>query len=254
MLHAGLVSVTFRQLAPERIIALAQQARLASIEWSGDLHVPPGDERRARELGNMTREAGLQVSAYGSYYRLRADGEEEAPFAAVLASALALNAPLIRVWAGQSSPDATAPATRDRIIERARRLCARAAAANLGIACDYPRNTLTEASARARLLLQRVGGASVFWQPRNGWLAQENLPALEAVSPWLANVHCFHWWPTARDRRPLQAGAQDWRQYLRRLAALPGERHVSLEFVRDDDPQQFLRDAVTLRAWLERHA
>jgi len=37
-------------------------------------------------------------------------------------------------------------------------------------------------------------------------------------------------------------------------AALPGERHVSLAFVRDDDPQQFLRDAVTLRAWLERHA
>ncbi len=254
MLHAGLVSITFRQLNPEQIITLAQQESLASIEWGADVHVPVGDEGRAREVGNLTRSAGLQVSAYGSYYRLRDEAEEEAPFAAVLASALALGAPVIRVWAGVTRPDATDPAERERIIERARTVCAQAAAENVSIAFEFHSNTLTETSGMARHLLQQVKAAGVFWQPRNGWLAQENLLGLEAVTPWLGNVHCFHWWPASRDRRPLHEGAQDWRLYLDRLAALPGDRHVSLEFVRGHDPAQFLRDATTLRAWLARYA
>ena len=253
MLHAGLVSITFRQLEPARIVALAQEARLASIEWGGDLHAPPGDERRARQVASMTRDAGLQVSAYGSYYRLRHEAEEDAPFEAVLATALALGAPVIRVWAGDAGPDATAPGERERIVERARRICAMAGAERARVDFEFHRNTLTETSAMATLLLRQVGAAGVYWQPRNGWLPQENLLALEAVSPWLGNVHCFHWWPTSRDRLPLRDGEADWRFYLDRLAALPGERQVSLEFVRDNSPEQFLDDAATLRAWLTRY-
>ncbi|MCE2489532.1 MAG: sugar phosphate isomerase/epimerase [Anaerolineae bacterium] len=254
MLHAGLVSITFRQLEPARIVALAQEARLTSIEWGGDVHAPPCDERRARQLATMTCDAGLQVSAYGSYYRLREETEEEAPFEAVLATALALGAPLIRVWAGAAGPDATPPEERERIVERARRVCAMANAEQVGVAFEFHRNTLTETSAMASHLLQELAAATVYWQPRNGWLPQENLLALDAVSPWLGNAHCFHWWPTARDRLALRAGQRHWRLYLDRLATLPGERHVSLEFVQDNSPEQFLRDAATLRAWLARYA
>lgn len=254
MLRAGLVSITFRQLEPARIVALAQEARLTSIEWGGDLHAPPGDEGRARLLAAMTRDAGLQVSAYGSYYRLRDEAQEEAPFEAALATALALGVPVIRVWAGAAGPDATPPQERERIIERARRVCALANAEQVRVDFEFHRNTLTETSAMAALLLRQVGAAGVYWQPRNGWLPQENLLALETVSPWLGNVHCFHWWPSSRDRLPLREGEADWRLYLERLAALPGERQVSLEFVRDDSAEQFLRDAATLRAWLTRYA
>ncbi|MCY4525479.1 MAG: TIM barrel protein [Anaerolineaceae bacterium] len=254
MLHAGLVSITFRQLEPARIVALARQAQLGSIEWGGDVHGPPGDERRARQLATMTCDVGLQISAYGSYYRLRDEVEEEAPFEKVLATALALGAPLIRVWAGAAGPDATPPEERERIVERARRVCAMAAAEKVRVAFEFHRNTLTETSAMASCLLQAVAAAGVYWQPRNGWLPQENLLALDAVSPWLGNVHCFHWWPTSRDRLPLREGQRHWRLYLERLATLPGDRHVSLEFVQDNSPEQFLRDAATLRAWLARYA
>ena len=253
MLHAGLVSITFRQLKAARIVKLAQEARLKSIEWGGDLHVPPGEEARARHVASLTRDAGLRVSAYGSYYRLRDEAQEGAAFEAVLATALALGAPTIRVWAGAAGPDSTAPAERERIVKRAQRLCALAEAAGVGVAFEFHRNTLTETSAMARYLLQQVGTARVYWQPRNGWTPPENLLALEAVTPWLGNVHCFHWWPTARDRRPLQEGEEHWRLYLDRLAALPGDRQISLEFVRGDSPEQFLRDAGTLRAWLARY-
>jgi hypothetical protein len=43
----GLVSVTFRKLAPAAIVELAVKAQLRSIEWGGDVHVPHGDVRAA---------------------------------------------------------------------------------------------------------------------------------------------------------------------------------------------------------------
>ncbi|MBD3315040.1 MAG: sugar phosphate isomerase/epimerase, partial [Chitinivibrionales bacterium] len=88
MLIPGLVSITFRRLSPSRIVGCAHGAGLASVEWGGDIHAPPGDLARAREVGSMTREAGLAVAAYGSYYRV---GENEGgglTFESVLETAL----------------------------------------------------------------------------------------------------------------------------------------------------------------------
>jgi len=101
----GLVSITFREFTPEKIISLCQANNLHAIEWGGDIHVPHGDLDVARQVGDQTREAGLSVSAYGSYYRL---ASSEGPgFSQVLASAVSLGSPVIRVWAGgRSSADA----------------------------------------------------------------------------------------------------------------------------------------------------
>ena len=43
-------------------------------------------------------EAGLAIAAYGSYYRVEHD--DPAPFEPVLATAVELGAPTVRVWAG----------------------------------------------------------------------------------------------------------------------------------------------------------
>ncbi len=51
-IRAGLCSVTFRALPPERIVALAAAAGLDVIEWGGDVHVPPGrSDTRRRSRG-----------------------------------------------------------------------------------------------------------------------------------------------------------------------------------------------------------
>ena len=63
MLYGGLVSITFRQLQPREIITLVQKSGLKGIEWGGDVHVPHGNLHAAREVGHMTREAGLTVAA-----------------------------------------------------------------------------------------------------------------------------------------------------------------------------------------------
>jgi hypothetical protein len=73
---------------------------------------------------------------------------------------------------------------------------------------------------------------------------------LRSVLPHLQNVHAFHWWPDDKHRLPLSDGVDRWQQYLK-LAAESGQtRHISLEFVRDDDLQQFREDAKTLHSIL----
>lgn len=104
----GLVSISFRDLSPERLIQEVVDAGLQGLEWGGDVHVPHGDTSTAEQVGIRTREAGLEVVAYGSYYRL-GETRDNPEFEAVLESACALKAPTIRVWAGrQASADADA--------------------------------------------------------------------------------------------------------------------------------------------------
>ena len=55
MIKPGLVSITFRKLHPETIIALAMENTLAAIEWGGDIHVPHGNIAVARSVAKMTR-------------------------------------------------------------------------------------------------------------------------------------------------------------------------------------------------------
>ena len=87
MIHPGLVSVTFRALSPAQVVDLVRQAGLRGIEWGGDIHAPPGNAARAREVRHLSLEAGLSVAAYGSYYRAAQSEAAGMPFAHVLDTA-----------------------------------------------------------------------------------------------------------------------------------------------------------------------
>ena len=65
MIRPGLVSITFRKLSPRQIVDLVVQAGLDAIEWSGDVHAPHGDVAKAREIAQMTADAGLSMPTYG---------------------------------------------------------------------------------------------------------------------------------------------------------------------------------------------
>ena len=107
MIRGGLVSITFRKLSPRAIIDLVTRANLIGIEWGGDVHVPHGEIRVTRDVAQMTRDAGLLVASYGSYYRVGVSEADGLAFARVLESAIALGAPTLRVWAGnRGSADA----------------------------------------------------------------------------------------------------------------------------------------------------
>ena len=62
----------------------------------------------AREVRGLTEAAGLTVAAYGSYYKAGHSEAAGLPFPQVLDTALALGAPVIRVWAGPAGSAASA--------------------------------------------------------------------------------------------------------------------------------------------------
>lgn len=241
----GLVSVTFRGLSVARIIELAREAELSAIEWGGDVHVPPGELATAREVRHRAEEAGLSCSAYGSYYRLGTRGSD---FAEVLATAIALGAPVIRVWAGAVGSAAATAEDRAQVTADLIAICRRASDEGKLISLEYHGGTLTDSPQSAFALIEAAAQLNLrsYWQPRHGLSVEENLADLALLRPNLRDVHAFHWWPDGNTRHPFEAGADRWQHYLKAIASDGKARVVSLEFVRGDDEAQLLRDAATL--------
>jgi len=252
MIHPGLVSVTFRKLAPAEIVALVKQAGLKGIEWGGDVHVPAGDLGRAREVRELTQENGLSVAAYGSYYRAGQSESAGMSFEQVLATAVELGAPTIRVWAGGAGSDATDDEARWKIIQDIRRISELAARSAVTVSTEFHGGTLTDTNESAGRLLVEVDHPNLLtlWQPHNGEETEECVRGLGELLPRVGNVHVFHWWPTAAERHPLAQGVRRWGDFLSLLKQGPGDRFALLEFVQGDEPGAFLRDAATLKAWL----
>jgi sugar phosphate isomerase/epimerase len=251
MLRSGLVSITFRKLSPGEIVDLVSGAGLECIEWGGDVHCPHGDLARAEEVARLTAAAGLRTSAYGSYYRLAEDNGFG--FEAVVASARALGAATIRVWAGRRGSAQADADYRARVVEESRRCAELAAAAGMTLSYEFHSNTLTDTNQSARDLLDAVGHESVrcFWQPPNGRSTAYRLAGLRAVRPDLSNLHVFTWEDDNR-RLPLADGEEGWATFLEEAAADSRDHDALIEFVVGDSPESFERDAQVLRSWLER--
>ncbi len=250
MIHSGLVSITFRELSPEEIIELVAQAGLEGIEWGGDIHVPHGDLDQARRVRRMTLEAGLEIPSYGSYYRV--GHKEPVPFEQVLETTIELGTPTVRVWAGKQGSEESDAAYRALVVQESQHIADMAAQEDVTIAYEFHGNTLTDTNDSARWLLEAVDRDNVktYWQPPRGSTMSYNLEGLEAVLPWLLHIHVFTWHIITGERLPLAEGEVVWKQYLQKVITTGREHFAMVEFVAGDSPENFLRDANTLKRWL----
>jgi sugar phosphate isomerase/epimerase len=139
------------------------------------------------------------------------------------------------------------------VIEDSQRIADLAAPVGITIAYEFHSNTLTDTNTAARKLLERVAHPNVraYWQPPRYSAVDYNLTGIDAVTPWLDNVHVFQWHRESGEREVLAVGQNDWQQYLTRIAQLPADRYALLEFVKNDDPAIFLQDAAILKEWLQ---
>lgn len=252
MLIPGLVSVTFRKLSRTEIAGLMVNANLSAIEWGGDVHVPSNaenDEERdimLTDTMNLSSQGKFYIASYGSYFRC-----ETRHFEDDLHIAASLDAPNIRVWAGtRGSADADAE-YRQRIVNNIRRLCAYAKEHNMTVSTEFHGGTLTDHYESCVRLIDEVAmnNFCTYWQPNQFRDEDYNIAALNAVLPWLSNVHVFTW--AGRDKFPLIDGAERWKRYIDILRNHGGTHHMLMEFVCDDTVEQFYRDAETLHEWLK---
>jgi sugar phosphate isomerase/epimerase len=254
----GLCSITFRSLDADTVLDLAVRAGVDGIEWGADGHAPPGGGAAVARLASRCRDAGVEVVSYGSYLGFGpAEGEDPSAVDAVLDSAQAMGAPMVRLWTELGvGPDA--PSTdRARVTARTAASVEAIAARGLTPALEFHPHTLTETAASTIELLDALGSdvLRTHWQPDPSWSIDDAITELARVAPRLAHVHVFAWGPEGiGDRRSLAEGNALWTRALavadHDAAALPGGRYALCEYVRDDDPDQFVADAAVLRSWL----
>lgn len=249
----ALCSVTFRSMSAEELVVMASRNGVEAIEWGADVHVPAGDLQRAREVAEHCRQHDITAASYGSYVRA-GDADARPAFELALASANALGAGNIRVWAGRhnaSQYDAEACAG---IANELASMADMAYEQGISVSVEFHRNTLTERVEDAVTLLQQAAHKNLFsyWQPVPGRRTEERLQEISALTPWLGHLHVFHWLPANErdERRPLAEGVDLWKPVMsawQTSPAWPHERLAMLEFVANDAPEQFVEDMAILR-------
>lgn len=251
MIISGAVSATFRDKTAEDIIRFCVEAGLKAVEWSENAHVMPDDRDGAEALYEKTREAGLMVAAYGSYYKLGQNEDIEKTFEASLVSAEALHAPLIRVWAGTEASWLVPDERRKEMAREAGIICRMAQEKGMKVALEWHRNTLTDTNESALKFLKEVNHENLYclWQPTLALSMEEKIEGLDLLGDRLLNLHIYYW-PEDGVRRPLKEGAHIWRQYLEHVDKTK-DRFGLLEFVMDNTREQFLKDAETLHELLK---
>lgn len=249
MFYPGLVSVTFRELEPLRIVEMVGEAGLAGIEWGGDVHVPHGDIETARQVRRMTEDAGLKVPSYGSYYRVGVT--DDIAFEAVVDTADVLGAETIRLWAGNKGSAEADDAFREKVVSRTRECAKLAGQAGISVSFEFHGNTLTDTNESAIAFYDETGHDNVlaYWQPPIGRGFDYNLSGLKALKGRLSNLHVFNWQLEGGEirRRPLCDGVEVWHNYMGVVDDIGGEHFAMIEFVAGNSQQQFFEDAKALR-------
>ncbi|MCL2004037.1 MAG: sugar phosphate isomerase/epimerase [Oscillospiraceae bacterium] len=243
-MYIGLVSVTFRHLSPRGIVELVQQAGLDGIEWGADVHCPPGQLETAREIAALMAEHGLMTLSYGSYYQT---GTFD-PFDSLLDTAEILGTSNIRVWAG-SVASALATAENWRCaVEDSQRIAGLAAERGISVSFEYHCDTLTDSIGTTERLLAETNRDNVFsyWQPPAGLSLGDNITAIQRLIKLkkLKSLHVSSFDGT--ERVPLEANGEAWALYIKEASS--ANPSLLLEFVKDDNPGQMLRDAAFLRS------
>lgn len=238
MNNLGLASIAFRHLTVEQIIAVAKNAGLSWIEWGSDVHAPKDDPENLDRVAKLTREAGLKISSYGTYFKISMNEPEE--ILDYIAAAKRLGTNILRIWCYTSAD----PDEKERRYDVCRKLAKIAEDNGVVLCAECHSGNMTD-NAQSSLELMQIVNSSAFkmyWQTNENFNAEENLAFVKAVEPYVVHVHVFNW--HGRIKLPLAESENDWKQYTK---VLGGERIYLLEHMPNHDESLLPADADTLR-------
>lgn len=240
MLSIGLCSVTFRNKSVDEIIDIAYKNKLNFIEWGADIHLKPGDYENAKYIKNKCEKLGINCS-YGSYFKYR----ENDDFMLNIMTAKALGVKDIRIWATDIPSKDVDKNVYKTFIEQTIKISNISEKYGININFEDHRKTLTDTTESAKKLLNDINKDNVlmYWQPQAGETVNERLESIEALKNKLNTVHVFNW-DDQFNRYPLEEATEEWSLYVDKLGR---DRTYLLEFIKDDDLEQFEKDARALK-------
>ena len=241
MFVPGIVSATFKTESIDYVLDAAVEASLSAVEWSENHHIRKGDFKQAEETAAKTKDRGLEIAGYGSYYRL-GEGME---IRESLDTASALGASGMRIWAGGKPSSSLSGEERDELISELERSVSVAESYNIVLNLEWHKNTLTDTNESGLDTLRQVSSPYLrtLWQPTQALTFEERKEGLGMIRPFLSYLHVYYWDETGR--RPLSEGINHWREYFS-LLDKEKKYYTLLEFVKGDSKEQFLEDAKVL--------
>ena len=241
MLKSGVCSVSFRELSAEDVIRITKEAGLSAIEWGSDVHAPADDTERLRSIAKMQKEAGLECSSYGTYFRLGTDSCDELP--KYIEAAKILGTDVLRLWCGKKNFDDMSDEEKDFIISESKKAAAIAERGGVTLCMECHRNTFTNSIEGALTLMESVNSPAfrMYWQPSTTAEHSVNIEYAKKISQYTVNLHVFYY--EDRVARPFGEGIQVWKEYL---GCFSQDMYLLLEFMPDKNPASLGREAASL--------
>lgn len=245
-MKTGFTTITFREMSVDELIQLAKETNLTGIEWGGDVHIPPDSTTEfICDVKQKCTQAGLDVLSYGSYYR----GLDDQDFEPILNTASTLGAPIIRIWAGNKSPELVDDVFFNQLVQNIKNICDMAIKKGIKIALEYHDKTMTETKESALRLIQAVDKPNLYtyWQPNPKVSFEEHIAEIQLLMPWICTYHIFAWEHIdgTNVRFPLDKHFDVWKKYLSNIA-LKKNLNLILEHTKDEKREIFVDDTNTL--------
>ncbi|MCQ2462429.1 MAG: sugar phosphate isomerase/epimerase [Clostridia bacterium] len=186
-MQVGFTSTSFRQIkSVSKIVSIARAAGADCIEWGGDIHVKSlADARRVRALCD---DAGINISSYGSYYRVGSGSECE--WRKICEIAAAMGCGSVRVWLGDKDSEKTSAAEYEMLTADAKKICDEAKKYSLTVCpeChDKTYNNNTDAFLKIARDIDR-DNFKTYFQSRYRRLDCD-LDRIERTIPFIESVH-----------------------------------------------------------------
>lgn len=242
MFETGLVSVSFRQESPERILREMVTAGLKHIEWGSDIHAPYEDLERLQEIVKLQEHYGIACCSYGTYFRLCVTPLEELP--KYINAAKILGTTILRLWVGDKSPWLWTEEEKTRLFEQCCIAAQMAEQAGVTLCMECHSNTFTETKEASLELMKAVSSPAflMYWQPYSTNTQDENIAYIRDLRDYTTHIHSYYW--KGKDKYTLAGGIEEWQAYLREFS---GDHKVLLEFMPDDRIESLQHEGKILK-------
>lgn len=246
MYKIGFTTVTFRGLSRKQICKTADENGARFIEWGGDVHLAPGDERAKSEVIELSKKYNLNPLSYGSYYRVGTGDYDE--WQNIVDTASDIKAGIIRVWLGSKASADVSEEEFELLVAETQKIADIAEKQGIIVAFEFHKGTYNDNGKSSVKFFEAVRRDNVktYWQPMSNGHDEENL---KAVLPYLISVHVFEW-NSAGKRYSLRRGKKKWQSFISIINSVNPDVNYIMEFVKDDSPRRFAKDIGLLRKML----
>ena len=245
----GLVSVSFRNLAPVDIIKTAKSANLTAIEWGSDVHAPCNDVKKLEEIARLQKEYGISCSSYGTYFRLGITPIEE--LEGYITSAKILGTKTLRIWCYNKNGNDLTAKERETLLQESIKAAEIAKKHGVILCLECHKNSFTENLSDALWLIESVNSENfkTYWQPFQWQSENENLVYAKGISKHTKHIHVFNWKQTDTfNKYPLALAINEWVNYLKNFTP---PKTLLLEFMPNDKVEDLIIEANALKQIVE---